>query len=154
MASPGGSSGGHLVNMLRTLEDLRIAGDAEPVQREIAKMLCMVARTAPENSRNGGNRSFLVGLAHPLPTEKSSCEARLHLAASPVSPRKEIEAKLRARPMGPRFPGQKILPASSVKWGAVSTIILGSPDAGWARYGANWDRRSFRLRRQVMAATR
>jgi acetyl esterase/lipase len=85
IGASGGSSGGHLVSMLGTLDGLGVAGDADPVERESAKVQCVVARAAPVNFLTGGNGSFLLGMARPLPADKSSEEYRMHIAASPVS---------------------------------------------------------------------
>lgn len=43
----GGSSGGHLVSMLGTLDGQRRANDPDPVERESSRVQCVVARAAP-----------------------------------------------------------------------------------------------------------
>ena len=50
IGAAGGSSGGHLVSMLGTLDGKGNANDADPVERESAKVQCVVARAAPRIS--------------------------------------------------------------------------------------------------------
>ncbi len=45
----GGSSGGHLVSLLGVLDGTGRPGDADPIERESAKVQCVVARAAPTN---------------------------------------------------------------------------------------------------------
>ena len=47
MGAIGGSSGGHLVSMLGVLEGNGDAADADPIERESAKIQCAVTRAAP-----------------------------------------------------------------------------------------------------------
>src|SRR5947209_2309359 len=49
IGAAGGSSGGHLVSMLGTLDGKGNANDSDPVERESAKVQCVVARAAPTN---------------------------------------------------------------------------------------------------------
>lgn len=49
IGAAGGSSGGHLVSMLGTLDGKGHADDPDPVERESAKVQCVVARAAPTN---------------------------------------------------------------------------------------------------------
>jgi acetyl esterase/lipase len=45
----GGSSGGHLVSLLGVLDGTGRPDDADPIERESAKVQCVVARAAPTN---------------------------------------------------------------------------------------------------------
>lgn len=47
IGAAGGSSGAHLVSMLGTLDGKGVADDSDPVNRESAKVQCVVARAAP-----------------------------------------------------------------------------------------------------------
>ena len=49
IGAAGGSSGGHLVSMLGTLDGKGNPEDPDPVERESAKVQCVVARAAPIN---------------------------------------------------------------------------------------------------------
>lgn len=49
IGASGGSSGGHLVSMLGTLDGKGNPNDPDPVERESAKVQCVVARAAPTN---------------------------------------------------------------------------------------------------------
>ncbi len=81
----GGSSGGHLVSMLGVLDGAGAATDANPVNRESAKVQAVVARAAPTDltlSPAGGN--------HPLfgfrrSARKDSVEFQRFVEASPVT---------------------------------------------------------------------
>lgn len=85
IGASGGSSGGHLVSMLGTLDGRGVAGDPDPVERESAKVQCVVARAAPVDFLTGTNGTFLLGITRPLPGDKSSAEYKLHVEASPIS---------------------------------------------------------------------
>lgn len=85
IGASGGSSGGHLVSMLGTLDGHGISADPDPVERESAKVQCVVARAAPVDFLTGSNGTFLLGITRPLPAETSSAEYRTHVEASPVS---------------------------------------------------------------------
>jgi dipeptidyl aminopeptidase/acylaminoacyl peptidase len=91
IGASGGSSGGHLVSMLGTLDGKGKPSDPDPVERESAKVQCVVARAAPTNffqMESAGLR--FVGVSLP-PAEggsgpdKQSAEYKLYTDASPVS---------------------------------------------------------------------
>lgn len=85
IGASGGSSGGHLVSMLGALDGIGLPSDPDPVERESAKVQCVVARAAPVNFLTGANGSFLLGITRPLPADRSSAEYRTHVEASPIS---------------------------------------------------------------------
>jgi acetyl esterase/lipase len=85
IGAAGGSSGGHLVSMLGTLDGRGLPADPDPVERESAKVQCVVARAAPVDFLAGANGSFLLGMSRPLPNDKTSAEYRTHIEASPIS---------------------------------------------------------------------
>ncbi|MBY0506536.1 MAG: alpha/beta hydrolase [Bryobacteraceae bacterium] len=85
IGASGSSSGGHLVSMLGTLDGKGNPADPDPVERESAKVQCVVARAAPVDFLTGDNGRFLLGMARPLPEDKVSQEYRTHVEASPVS---------------------------------------------------------------------
>ncbi|HUQ92571.1 MAG TPA: alpha/beta hydrolase [Bryobacteraceae bacterium] len=88
IGAAGGSSGGHLVSMLGTLDGNGTPGDPDPVERESAKVQCVVARAAPTNffrMRTAG-LSFL-GMGAPAgsgPEATKSVEYRTYREASPL----------------------------------------------------------------------
>jgi acetyl esterase/lipase len=89
IGAAGGSSGGHLVSMLGTLDGKGRPDDRDPVERESARVQCVVARAAPTNffKMITAGISFL-GMA---PTEgigpegMKSQEYRTYYEASPLS---------------------------------------------------------------------
>ena len=85
IGASGGSSGGHLVSMLGTLDGKGIPMDPDPVERESAKVQCVVARAAPVDFLTGDNGRFLLGMARPTAEAKDTAEYRLHKEASPVT---------------------------------------------------------------------
>ena len=85
IGASGGSSGGHLVSMLGALDGRGLPTDPDPVERESAKVQCVVARAAPVDFLSGTNGSFLLGMTRPLPNDKTSAEYRTHVEASPIS---------------------------------------------------------------------
>lgn len=85
IGASGGSSGGHLVSMLGTHDGKGDLKDPDPVERESAKVQCVVARAAPVDFLTGTNGRFLLGIDRPLPEAKDSVEYRTHLEASPVT---------------------------------------------------------------------
>jgi acetyl esterase/lipase len=85
IGASGGSSGGHLVSMLGTLDGRGLPSDPDPVERQSAKVQCVVARAAPVDFLTGTNGYFLLGMTRPLPNDKTSTEYRTHVEASPVS---------------------------------------------------------------------
>ena len=87
IGAAGGSSGGHLVSMLGTLDGKGNANDPDPVERESAKVQCVVARAAPTNFLKLKNSLFL-GMSLPAggePVEKNSIEYKTFFEASPIS---------------------------------------------------------------------
>ena len=85
IGASGGSSGGHLVSMLGTLDGTGKPGDADPVERESAKVQCVVARAAPIDFLTGTNGNFVLGMAQPKAGTEDSEEYRIFKAASPVT---------------------------------------------------------------------
>jgi acetyl esterase/lipase len=85
IGASGGSSGGHLVSMLGTHDGKGNSNDPDPVERESAKVQCVVARAAPVDFLTGNNANFLLGMAKPLPEAKDSVEYRTYVEASPVT---------------------------------------------------------------------
>ncbi len=86
IGAAGGSSGGHLVSMLGTLDGKGNPNDPDEVERESAKVQCVVARAAPTNFLKG--RNSFVGMAVPAgngPVEKNSIEYKTNAEASPIS---------------------------------------------------------------------
>lgn len=84
IGAAGGSSGGHLVSMLGTLDGIGNPNDPDPVERESAKVQCVVARAAPTNLFKMNTASFLIGIS-PIPTDKTTEEYKTYVAASPIS---------------------------------------------------------------------
>jgi acetyl esterase/lipase len=85
IGASGGSSGGHLVSMLGTHDGQGVTNDPDPVERESAKVQCVVARAAPVDFLTGNNANFLIGMAKPAPEAKDTEEYRTYVQASPVS---------------------------------------------------------------------
>ncbi len=86
----GGSSGAHLVSMLGAMDGAGDPNDSDPINRESAKIQCVVARAAPidlSQMSSGGGASavalFLGVRVEPLP--KTSTEYKRVLAASPIT---------------------------------------------------------------------
>lgn len=88
IGASGGSSGGHLVGMLGTLDGKGNPDDFDPVERESAKVQCVVARAAPINffrMRTAG--VAFLGMGAPAgddPDATKSLEYRTYHAASPI----------------------------------------------------------------------
>jgi acetyl esterase/lipase len=87
----GGSSGGYLVSMLGTMDGRGDADDPDPINRESAKVQCVVARAAGSDLLNvpGGSAavvSFLgmVISTGPAPPDPTSVEYRTFRDASPI----------------------------------------------------------------------
>jgi acetyl esterase/lipase len=87
----GGSSGGHLVSMLGTMDGTGDAGDPDPINHESAKVQCVVARAAPSDLLNvtGGGAALISFLGMILSSERSlppptSLEYRTFRDASPI----------------------------------------------------------------------
>ncbi|MBM3755727.1 MAG: alpha/beta hydrolase [Acidobacteria bacterium] len=91
IGASGGSSGGHLVSMLGTLDGKGNPADPDPVERESAKVQCVVARAAPTNfftMEQAGAR--FVGVSLPAASQgrgpdKLTAEYKLYTMASPSS---------------------------------------------------------------------
>ena len=87
----GGSSGAHLVSLLGTMDGAGIADDSDPVNRESAKLQCIIARAAPIDltqmrpSSGAGALALLLGANVVEATPKTSVEFKSALAASPIS---------------------------------------------------------------------
>ena len=87
----GGSSGGHLVLMLGLMDGKGDPQDADPVNRESAKVQCVVARAAPadlaEMSRSGGGGAVTSFIGMPAPSRETggATEVRIYREASPIS---------------------------------------------------------------------
>jgi acetyl esterase/lipase len=88
----GGSSGGHLVNMLGTLDDKGISDDPDPMQGQSAKVQCVVALYAPSDMAKidtpygSVTVTAFLGMRPPRANAPHSTpEARLYRDASPVS---------------------------------------------------------------------
>src|SRR5262245_59257330 len=61
IGAAGGSSGGHLVSLLGTLAGEGDPDDQDPVNRESARVQCVVARAAPVDLARMGERSTVSG---------------------------------------------------------------------------------------------
>lgn len=87
IGASGGSSGGHLVSMLGTLDGKGNPNDPDPVERESAKVQCVVARAAPTNFFTMSNAGLaFLGMRVPAgkPAEISqTLEYRTYREASP-----------------------------------------------------------------------
>jgi acetyl esterase/lipase len=87
----GGSSGAHLVSMLGTMGGPGDAGDADPVNRESARLQCIVARAAPLDllrmSPSIGTEALVLFLGSRVieSTPKTSVEYKTAWAASPIN---------------------------------------------------------------------
>ncbi len=87
----GGSSGAHLVSMLATVDGGGDPSDPDPVNRESAKLQCVVARAAPADllqmnpSSGSPSVALLLGVRADETTSKTSTEYRTAWAASPIS---------------------------------------------------------------------
>ena len=87
----GGSSGGHLVLMLGLMDGRGDLHDGDPVNRESAKVQCVVARAAPAElagmarSGGGGATTSFIGMPAPNPQTGGATEARVYREASPIS---------------------------------------------------------------------
>ncbi len=79
----GGSSGGHLVEMLGVLDGAGMPGDPDPVNRESAKAQCVVARAAPADLARMNVAEFM-GMKGPDPKLPNTVEDRVYRRASPL----------------------------------------------------------------------
>jgi acetyl esterase/lipase len=80
----GGSSGGHLVESLGVLDGAGIADDPDPINRESAKVQCVVARAAPADLSLMNVAEFM-GMRLADPKAKHTVEARAYREASPIN---------------------------------------------------------------------
>ena len=82
----GSSSGGHLVSMLGVLDGDGDPRDADPVNRESAKVQCVVATFAPSDLLHIATHiPPLLGVSLPGERDSDSIEFRLYVEASPIS---------------------------------------------------------------------
>ena len=81
----GGSSGGHLVSMLGVLDGAGDPESADPVERESAKVQCVVARAPRTDFFQRDGFSPFLGMGNPGRDEVGTVEHRTYTAASPVS---------------------------------------------------------------------
>ena len=79
----GGSSGGHLVESLGVLDGAGIEDDPDPVNRESAKVQCVVARAAPADLARMRVAEFM-GMNPPGPKDRNTVEDRVYREASPL----------------------------------------------------------------------
>src|SRR2546422_5299967 len=79
----GGSSGGHLVEMLGVLDGAGTADDPDPVNRGSGKVQCVVARVAPCDLARMNVVEFM-GMRPPDPKASNTVEDRAYRAASPL----------------------------------------------------------------------
>ncbi|BDC48372.1 hypothetical protein F183_A06880 [Bryobacterales bacterium F-183] len=84
IGAAGGSSGGHLVSMLGTLDGQGKPDDPDPVERESAKVQCVAARAAPTDLLKTLNAP-LLGIYFSDATKKDSQEYKTALEASPIT---------------------------------------------------------------------
>ncbi len=83
----GGSSGGHLVSLLGVLDGDGDPDDPSPINRESAKVQCVVARAAPADFRAMPDESlgFLFGFRASEARREGTLEFRQIVEASPVT---------------------------------------------------------------------
>lgn len=85
----GGSSGGHLVLMLGLLDGVGDPNANDPVERQSAKVQCVVARAGPSELpsmvASGGGFAVVSFLGMPPGQDSRSIESKLYREASPVS---------------------------------------------------------------------
>lgn len=82
----GGSSGGHLVSLLGTLDGDGNPDDPDPVNRQSAKVQTVVSWAAPAALDHKSNKyaTLLVGAIPPM-DDSNSQESQLYRAASPIN---------------------------------------------------------------------
>ena len=80
----GGSSGGHLVESLGVLDGAGFNDDPDPVNRESAKVQCVVARAAPADLARMRVIEFM-GMNPPDPKTHNTVEDRIYREASPLA---------------------------------------------------------------------
>ena len=87
----GGSSGGHLVSLLGTLDGTGDTGDPDPVNHESARLQCIATRAAPIDltqmapSDVVDNLALLLGAKVVASTPKTSVEYKTAWTASPIN---------------------------------------------------------------------
>jgi acetyl esterase/lipase len=87
----GGSSGGHLVSLLGTMDGTGDPNDSDPVNRESAKLQCIAVRAAPADlaqmtPSNGIDAvALFLGVAANQPMQKNSAEYKIVWSASPIN---------------------------------------------------------------------
>lgn len=81
----GGSSGGHLVSMLGTLDGKGDPEDESPVNRVSAKVQCVVARAAPTSFMEGGVGLFFLNIREGALKNNQSIEYKRAKEASPIT---------------------------------------------------------------------
>lgn len=81
----GGSSGGHLVSMLGTLDGNEIPVDDTPINRMSAKVQCVIARAAPSNFLSDNTvGEFFIGARGRVLKDSLTVEYKRAKEASPV----------------------------------------------------------------------
>lgn len=81
----GGSSGGHLVSMLGTLDGTGDPADESPINHVSAKVQCVVARAAPTNFLEGGVGLFFLNIREGALKNTKSIEYKKAKEASPIT---------------------------------------------------------------------
>jgi acetyl esterase/lipase len=90
MGAVGGSSGGHLVSMLGTLDGKGSAEDPDPVGRQSARVQCVVALAAPSSLAKIRTEAGLMAITSfigipPRDTNPATAEGRAYSEASPAT---------------------------------------------------------------------
>jgi len=81
----GGSSGGHLVSMLGTLDGEGVPDEPDPLLRTSAKVQCVVARATPARLGAGASIALLLGMVPRARAGANSIEKRTYREASPIN---------------------------------------------------------------------
>ncbi len=81
----GGSSGGHLVSMLGTLDGTGDPADESPINQVSAKVQCVVARAAPTSFLEGGVGLFFLNIRDGALKNTKSIEYKKAKEASPIT---------------------------------------------------------------------
>lgn len=81
----GGSSGGHLVSMLGTLDGNKTPRDDSPINRMSAKVQCVIARAAPTDFRGGNVGESFLGVRGKELKDPATLEYKRAQAASPIT---------------------------------------------------------------------
>ncbi|MDA0712249.1 MAG: alpha/beta hydrolase, partial [bacterium] len=85
MGAVGGSSGGHLVSMLGLQKDEGDATSEDPIDRESARVQCVVARAAPVDFLLRDKSTPFLDCEIPEPGDTSSKAYLRHVEASPIT---------------------------------------------------------------------